>query len=665
MYGRDRQQRRDRSVRPVGLAIAQDQDPRPAGDCLAGRRPDVIESATQAGPALGHRVETPDDRRAHPVLVAVDHVVGVQVDQLGQLVIPQDGLRQQDLVAGLRGRVQQIALRAEGGRQAGHHLLADGVQRRIGDLREQLLEVVEQHARARREHGDGGVGAHRTEGLGTGARHRRDQQVQLFVGEAERLLPGHHTVVRHPDVGALRQVVQVELLGVQPLPVGAFGGQFGLDLLIGDDPSLFGVDQEHPSGLQAQALDDVGRIEFQHAGLGGHDHQSVVGHPDPGGPQTVAVEHRSDDGAVGEAHRGRTVPGLHQRRVVCVERAAGRVHRLVALPGLRDHHQHGVRQAATAEVQQFQHLVEARAVGGAGGADREDLLHAGPEDVGVDQRLTGPHPVLVAGHGVDLAVVGDPAERMRQRPGREGVGGEPRVHDAQRALQTVVLQIQVEGLQLRGGQHALVNQGLAGKAGEVDGLAAGAVLSRPLGSQFVLGALADHIGLALELHPGGATDEQLAEGRHGVARQRAQRGVVGGNVAPAQHRQALGFNDLAHTLASGGGIARGLRQEGDAGGIGALGRQFDALFGAHRAQERVRYLEHDSRTVATVGLGAGGTAVLQVHQRGDGFVHDVAAAPAVHVHDHRDTAGVVFVCGVVEPDISRHTHLTLLSRGDS
>ena len=94
VHGRDRQQRRDRRVRPVGLAIAQNQDPRPAGDGLAGRRPDVVEGATQAGPALGHRVEALDDRRAHLVPVAVDHVVGVQVDQLGQLVIPQDGLRQ-------------------------------------------------------------------------------------------------------------------------------------------------------------------------------------------------------------------------------------------------------------------------------------------------------------------------------------------------------------------------------------------------------------------------------------------------------------------------------------------------------------------------------------------------------------------------------------------
>ena len=196
-----------------------------------------------------------------------------------------------------------------------------------------------------------------------------------------------------------------------------------------------------------------------------------------------------------------------------------------------------------------------------------------PEDVGVDQRLAGPHPVLVAGDGVDLTVVGDAAERMRQRPRREGVGGEARVHDAQRAGQPIVLQVQVERLELRGGQHALVDERLAGQAWEVDGFAAGAILARALGAEFVLGALADHVGSGA---PGPCrrrpADEQLPEGRHRVARQRAQRRVVGRHVAPAQYRQALGFDDLLDRGAGGGGVLGRLRQERDTGGVAARAR---------------------------------------------------------------------------------------------
>ena len=651
VHGRHREQRRDGRHGGIGLPVGQDQDPGAAGDRPRHLGADVVQRAAQAGPALGHRVEAADHGGTHAVPMAVDLVVRVEVDQLGQFVVPQDRLRQQDLVARLAGRVQQIALGTEGGRQAGDDLLADAVQRRVGHLGEQLLEVVVEHPRTGRQHRDGSVAAHRAQRLLSGAGHRRHQQVEFLVGVAESLLAQHDPVVRHPDVGTLRKVVEVELLGLQPLGVGVCACQFALDLLVGDDPALGGVHQEHPTGLQAHALDHPGRVEVEDAGLRGHDDQSVVGDPDAGRAKAVAVEHRTHQRAVGEHHRCGTVPRFHQRGVVGVESAARGVHTLVALPGLRDHHQHRVRQAVAAQVQQFEHLVEASAVRGARSADREDLLHVRAEHVGFDERLTGPHPVLVAGDGVDLAVVGDAAERVGQRPGRKGVGGEPRVNHAQRALHPLVLQVQVEGLQLRGGQHALIDQSSTGKAWEIDGFTARAVLPGALGAQLVLGAFAHHVGLALEVDPRGAADEELAEGRHRVAGQRTQRRVVGGHITPAEHGQAFGLDDLLQCLARQHGVAGRLRQEGDAGGVRALVGQVEVH---HRAQEAVRNLNHDARTVAAVMFGAGGTAVLQIQQSGDGLVDDVAAATAVDVDDHGHATRIVFVDRVVEPDTTGH-----------
>ena len=378
--------------------------------------------------------------------VTVDLVLGVEVDQLGQFVIAQDRLRQNDLVTGLRHRIEQIALRPHRGLQARHDLLADGVQRRVGHLGKELLEIVVKHPGPSGQDSDGGVGTHRADRLCAGARHRGDEKVEFLVAVAERQLAQDHPVVGHPDVGALRQVIEVELLGGEPLPIGVLGGEFGFDLLVGDDPALRGVDQEHAAGLQSHSFDDPRGVEIEDAGLGGHHHQTVVGHPDARRSQPVAVEDRTDDGAVAEAHRGGAVPGLHQGGVIRIERPPGRIHRRVSFPGLGDHHQHRVGQAAAAKVQEFENLIEAGAVGGTRSAHREDLRHVRAEDVGVDQRFTGAHPVLVAGDRVDLTVVGDPAERMCQRPGREGVGGEARVHDAQCALHPLVLQIEVEGL---------------------------------------------------------------------------------------------------------------------------------------------------------------------------------------------------------------------------
>ena len=72
--------------------------------------------------------------------------------------------------------------------QRGDQLLADGVQRRVGDLGEGLHEVVEEQARALGEHGDRRVGAHGAERLGAGAGHRAEQDPQFLGGVAEGAL---------------------------------------------------------------------------------------------------------------------------------------------------------------------------------------------------------------------------------------------------------------------------------------------------------------------------------------------------------------------------------------------------------------------------------------------------------------------------------------------
>ena len=76
---------------------------------------------------------------------------------------------------------------------------------------------------------------------------------------------------------------------------------------------------------------------------------------------------------------GRAVPRLHHGGVEAVEGPLAGVHLGVVLPRLGDHHQHGVVQRATTEVEQLEHLVEAGRVGGAGRADREGPLDAGQE----------------------------------------------------------------------------------------------------------------------------------------------------------------------------------------------------------------------------------------------------------------------------------------------
>ena len=69
------------------------------------------------------------------------------------------------------------------------------------------------------------------------------------------------------------------------------------------------------------------------------------------------------------------------------------------------------------------------------------------------------HPVHVAAHGVDLAVVRDHTERMREIPGRKRIGGKALVHQRQRADHPCILQIEIILADLVGQQHALVDDG--------------------------------------------------------------------------------------------------------------------------------------------------------------------------------------------------------------
>ncbi|MPM13783.1 hypothetical protein SDC9_60142 [bioreactor metagenome] len=626
------QQRRDRRPLLLGVPVGEHQDAGPVGDRRGGLLAQLVEPVLQGLGARLDRVEPAQDVR----LVAGQVAVLVDPDDLGQLVVVEDRERQHDLAAGRRARLEQVLLRADGVEQAGDQFLTDGVQRRVRHLGEVLDEVVEHQLRALRQHRDGRVGAHRADRLGTGVGHRRDDLAQLLLGVAEDLLAAGDRRVGVHDVLAHRQLGQVEAAFAQPVSVRCLGRQAPLDLLVGDDAVLGEVGEEHLAGLQPALGAQVVVGDVEHAGLRGQHHQAVVGDPVATGTQAVAVEDRADLGAVGERHAGRAVPRLHQAGVVGVEVAHLLGHVVVVLPGLRDHHQHRVRQAATAEIEQLDHGVEGRRVGRRRLTDREEPVERARDQRGVEQRLPGAHPVLVAADGVDLAVVGDHPERVRELPGRESVGGEPGVHHGQRGGHPLVVQLGEDLLQLHRGQHALVHQGAGGQRREVDlGLALGAPAQ----------AVHHPVDLEAAADPGGRGDDQVLEVRHDVQRDRAQRVGDDRHRTPADDPQALLEGDLLDLLA--GGAAAGLlgRQEGHADRVRAGRRELEL---AHVTQERVGHLEQDARTVAGGFVGAGGTAVVEVAQGLEALLEDPVGRFAAQRGDEGHTTRIVFVHRVVE-----------------
>ncbi len=421
-----------------------------------------------------------------------------------------------------------------------------------------------------------------------------------------------------------------------------------LQLRVVDDPPLGHIDEEHAARLQPPLEEHVLRFDRQNADLGRHDHVVVLGDVVAGRAQAVAVEHGADLAAVGEGDRGGAVPGLHQARVVTVEVLLLLAHRLVAVPGLRDHHHDRVFDRAARHRQQFKRVVEAGGVA-AGLVDHgDDALDVG-DQVGLKERLAGAHPVDVAAQRVDFAVVGDHAVRVRELPAGERVCAEARVEHAERALHAPVGQVWEVIADLGRDQHALVDQCLRREAGHVERLC----LRDVAPVERVAEELADHEQASLERLDVrdlfAAADEHVEHVRLSGQRGRAKHRIVRRHSSHAQEVLAVLLYDVLEEPQS--FLLRGLvlRREEEAHAVVVGLGKADTLVRAGVGEEVVRNLDQDAGAVARVHLAAAGAAVLKVLQGRDAVFDHLVRSPPLEVHQKADAAAVVLVSWVVEP----------------
>ena len=258
-----------------------------------------------------------------------------------------------------------------------------------------------------------------------------------------------------------------------------------------------------------------------------------------------------------------------------------------------------------------------------------------------EHRLAGAHPVLVALHGVDLAVVGDEPVRVGERPRRERVRREPAVHEGESALETLVGEVGEELGELRRRQHPLVDERARRQRGQVRG---------DVVVELVLDALAHDERLAVELDPGArpasaSRDDELAEPRHHRPRRHAEAVGMHRHVAPGDDTQAFVVDDALDRRLGLLGGERLDRQERQPDGVLPGRRQHVAELAA---EEAVGHLDEDPGAVTRVGLGPGRPAVVEVGQRRQGRVDELAADDALQMGDEGHTARVVLEAGVVE-----------------
>jgi hypothetical protein len=326
--------------------------------------------------------------------------------------------------------------------------------------------------------------------------------------------------------------------------------------------------------------------------------------------QAVPVERGARDDAVGERERGRPVPRLEPGGLEAIEVADRRRHVAAALPGVRDQGHQRLGGVEAAPDEQLEDVVQAGGVRPLGPDHRAQLVG--------QLGLAGAHPRPVAGHRVDLAVVGEHPERLGEAPVGQRVRRVALVEDGELALRPLVLEVEVEVGQVRPGGQSLVDDRPAGAGGDVhpDALGLGSPLGQaPGGVQPVL---------PLVLRQVRALDHAVPDRRHALAGARAQTVRVQGWAPPVRDAHAV--------LGQGGGelAARALvplEEDGDRG---------------PGPEDLARDLDHQPRAVAAPAVGVEAAAVAEAGESSDTELDDsVARGGAGRRHEAHATGGTV------------------------
>ena len=551
-----------------------------------------------------------------------------------ELGIGEDRAAHLDEAGVLGGLGEDVGLVAHVGHQAHHRDLADGVDRRVGHLREALLEVVKEEPGLLGEDGEGGIVAHRADRFLAVGRHRLEEGGDVLAAVAEAGLAGKQVAGDLLGGRLAEETVDEDAVFLDPAAVGAAAGHVALNLRIAQQPVRLQVEPEHFAGAQtAVALNGLGR-DVQHAGLGGEDEGAVLAEGVARGAQAITVEHRPGADAVGEGHGRRAIPGLHQRGVILKEAAHVVAHVVRRAPGLGHEHQHRVGQVAPGLHQQLEHIIQARGVRLPRRHQRDELLDVPAKERTLELPFAGVEGVEVAAQGVDFAIVRQKAEGLGQRPGGEGVGGVALVGQDERRGEVLGLQVLVEGVELMGQQEALIDDAPRREGADVEPLAEGLLQPPPRHVEFALEGIRRQRGLPPRL-----ADEELADLGATLARRPADRLWVGGHLTPGKGLEPLLAQDRFQPL---------LQPHAPKEHRHAIGPPLGEI-GHPGAEEAIGQRRQNPGPVARLRVPARRPAMGQAPKHRQPLLHNPVTRPVVQVCHHPHAARIVLIYRIVKP----------------
>ena len=634
-----RQQRVHGHGAALGVAVAEQQD----FDARTRRRLGLgAEAAQRTFEGFGLGVE-----------VQMQQAVGIgearQRQQLPQLALREHRRVQQHVVHVVRAVEKDVALAADLRGQRHDRAFAQRIDRRIGDLGEGLAEAVVERPYALADRRHRHIVAHRTDALLLGLGQWPQHRFLFLAGELEQLLEREQGIGRE-GLGGERGIdqfgVQIAHAALEPLLVRRARAVDRIDRVVVEQGACGQIDRDHLAGAElALGLDALGR-DVPDARLRGDDEHAVARQRPARRAQAVAVERARGMAAVAHHHAGRPVPRLGIDRVVLVERGEVGVLVFQRLRGRRHQDAHRLQQVHATEQHPLEHVVErlrVRAVHGHGFVELGDVqLGRRPHAAA----CLGPAPVAL--DAVDLAVVRQAPERMRQCPARQRVGREPLVEDHGLGREIVAGEVREQLGQVPRQHHALVAEQAGGEADDVE---------RRVCAQIDLGAAPGQVQRAFERRDVVAVggDEDLFDAGHRAARQRAQRRIVGRHLAPAGDMDV----DVPQPRGEGRAALRcGLgvvRQEHHARRA-SRSAEVEPGLGGQGVDEGIGRVQQHAAAVAREAVGRDATTMRHARQRLQRAVDDAARGVAADRRNEPEAAGVAFISGVVEAPIRVFPH---------
>ena len=184
------------------------------------------------------------------------------------------------------------------------------------------------------------------------------------------------------------------------------------------------------------------------------------------------------------------------------------------------------------------------------------------------------------------------------------------MNERDRRLHARIAQVGEVLIELHRRQHPLVDQRLVGEARDVPVLRA----ADRRDANFVVGALADHVELALELGFVGGVfatlDENLADKGLALARSLAEHGVVDRHRARTEIDLPLGLHDTREHLFDPTALGRIARHENETTGVASGLRQGDVGILGGILKKAVRHLHQNAGAVARVDLATAGATMV-------------------------------------------------------